>query len=292
MELSIAMSSPRISSLARTATSRFSISESRRSRTRKPSSPETKRLQEIVSDPHQLTATGSAIGTLDYMSPEQVRGEPLDSRSDLFSLGALLYEMAAGIPPFRGETRAEIYDAILHKNPKPSGRSIALYRRSWNRSSASACKRTASARYQQVAEIQADLERLRRRTDWLRRLRRARAGLGLAAASVCLAMAAYLVLRPPPAPRVSGYVQLTDDGQGKGAPEGAMVTDGARLYFGEGSGMCDRHRSGLCVRWRDISTARGPSRRIPNPRYLPKPHRAAGFQLHGLFARVWVAALG
>lgn len=192
---------------------------------------------ETVSDPHHLTATGSAIGTLDYMSPEQVRGEPLDSRSDLFSLGALLYEMAAGIPPFRGETRAAIYDAILHKNPKPVREINRALPNELEQIVSKCLQKDRHARYQQVAEIQVDLDRLRRRTDWLRRLRRARAGLGLAAASVCLAMTAYLVLRPPPAPHVSGYVQLTDDGQGKGAQEGAMVTDGARLYFGEGSGM-------------------------------------------------------
>ena len=94
-----------------------------------------------------------------------------------------------------------------------------------------------AARYGQVSEIQADLKRLKQKTDWLRRLQRARVGLGLAAAVVCLAVAAYLALRSPPPPRVSGYVQLTDDGQGKGVLAGALVTDGARLYFGEGSGM-------------------------------------------------------
>ena len=191
----------------------------------------------IVSDPRQLTATGSAVGTLEYMSPEQVRGEPLDSRSDLFSLGTLLYEMATGTPPFRGETRGQVYDAILHKDPKPLRQIDRALPNDLEQIIGRCLQKDRRARYQQVSEIQVDLERLKRKANWLRRLRRARVGLGLAAAVVCLAVAAYVVLRPLPPPRVSGYLQLTNDGLGKGTPEGAMVTDGARLYFGEGSGM-------------------------------------------------------
>ena len=193
--------------------------------------------QAIVSDPHQLTATGSAVGTLDYMSPEQVRGEPLDARSDLFSLGALFYEMAAGFPPFRGTTRAEIYDAILHQDAKPLRELNRTLPKELEQIVGKCLQKDRRARYQQVSQIQADLERLKQKADRRRRWQRARVGLGLAAAVVCLAVAAYLVLRSPPPPRVSGYVQLTNDGQGKGTALGAMVTDGARLYFGEGSGM-------------------------------------------------------
>jgi eukaryotic-like serine/threonine-protein kinase len=186
-------------------------------------------------DSEQLTHPGGALGTAEYMSPEQVDGKPLDARSDLFSFGAVLFEMATGVTAFPGKNLPDIFDAILHRNPTPIRQLNPSMPEELERLVFRCLQKEPGLRYQRASEIRADLERLKRRQDLLSRVKRARPALMLAAAFASLAVVSYLLLRPSPPPRVSGYVRISADGQGKGGPLGGMVTDGSHLYLMEGS---------------------------------------------------------
>jgi eukaryotic-like serine/threonine-protein kinase len=113
----------------------------------------------------QLTETGVAVGTVAYMSPEQVRGKELDSRSDLFSFGAVLYEMATGVLPFQGETSGLIFEAILNRAPTAA---VGLNRNVPGRLEdiINKClEKDRSLRYQHASDIRTDLQRLKRDTE-------------------------------------------------------------------------------------------------------------------------------
>lgn len=202
----------------------------------------------LEADSAQLTSPGIALGTVSYMSPEQVLGKELDARTDLFSFGIVLYEMATGYLPFKGESSGAIFDAILHRNPVAAGRLSIELPLEFQQVIHKAMEKDRDLRYQSAAEIRADLKRLQRDTDsgrsaatavrthgeptapaLVRHPARRWVAVGAAVAVIVSTILGYVYTRRLPPPRVISSSQITSSGHRKDV----VLTDGPRLYVQE-----------------------------------------------------------
>jgi non-specific serine/threonine protein kinase len=118
-----------------------------------------------IEPQHQLTSPGAAMGTASYMSPEQARGQLVDARTDLFSLGSVLYQMAGGVLPFAGDTAAVIFDAILNRDPEPLDKINPTLPAEFSRIVSKLLEKDRTLRCQSATELKTDLNRLKRNLD-------------------------------------------------------------------------------------------------------------------------------
>src|SRR5215471_2908444 len=187
--------------------------------------PKPRRVAEPVLVEAGETVSGTAIdstsrntiaGTMAYMSPEQVRGKQIDSRSDLFSFGIVLYEMATGTLPFRGDTSGMIFDSILNRQPASPARVNPELPSEMEAIINKALEKDRDVRYQHAADLLADLKRLKRQTDSARVVftpssAQKKLNVGKSwVATACLAIMALAVgiashLRPSSAPEIDSF---------------------------------------------------------------------------------------
>ncbi len=240
----------------------------------------------VTHSPEELTRPGSALGTMPYMSPEQALGRPLDSRTDLFSFGVVLYEMTTGTLPFKGQTTAAFFDSLIHSVPDWPLQFNPATPAELERIIQKALEKDPGQRYQSAAEMRVDLQRLRREIDSgqsaggasaartvpdskerIRALftaahaiqssqRKARMWPWLVAGlvGVTALVAAILFVRSPESPpAVLSSLQITNDG----ASKRSLVTDGTRVYFSEFVGGHSQLRQ--------VSTSGGETASVPTP---------------------------
>jgi eukaryotic-like serine/threonine-protein kinase len=228
----------------------------------------------IEAEEH-LTSPGSAVGTVAYMSPEQVRGRELDARTDLFSFGIVLYEMTTGVLPFRGDTTGATFDSILNRTPVPPVRINPDTPPKLEEIINKSLEKDRDLRYQDPGDLRADLKRLKRDTDsglgpavpivakpgrTIASLikRHKEASIGVVALVVGLTVLAWFLLRHPPRPSAElTQKRLTFNSGGNPVQSAAISPDGKYLAYSDAA----------AIHVKLLST--GEERLIPRPAGVP-----------------------
>jgi Tol biopolymer transport system component len=250
----------------------------------------TQPKESVMSLAPTITMQGVAMGTAGYMSPEQVRGQVVDHRTDIFAFGAILYEMLMGRPTFGRPTSADTMSAILNEEPAPISELAPETPVALQRVVLRCLEKNAEQRFQSASDLAFALEALsgsaiaaptgthaipkqdRKKEDRRDRKDGKKDGPGrsatvlvAAALVIVVAVVAYLWIEPAAAPRVANYLQLTHDGQ----PKSLIGTDGSRLYLGVGVGSSGSFAfHGIA----EMSVSGGEPRRIsvmPSPDMVP-----------------------
>ena len=223
-----------------------------------------------------ITRIGIAMGTVGYMSPEQVRGLPTDHRTDIFAFGAILYEMVMGKRTFHKATEADTISAILNEEPPPISQFAPDTPAALERVVRRCLEKNPEQRFHSASDLAFALEALSDPSTSitasgqaipqtaLLRWKRTWIGAALLVIGGLIALI-YAQLQPPAVPRIGDYVQLTHDGQ----PKSLIGTDGSRLYVGLGVGSSASSASQAVA---EMSTSGGEPRKLaimPSPDMIP-----------------------
>ncbi len=216
-----------------------------------------------------LTVAGSVMGTVSHMSPEQIRGEPLDSRTDLFSLGVVLFEMATGVLPFPGSRTAVVFDSILNKTPAAPSTLRAELPAELDRVILKCLEKDRNRRYQQASEIGKDLARLGSDPEPRTRPRRWRSTVAAAALVAVAGAGIYFYVHKTPSALVRNTLVLADVENTTGEPAlDNALRQGLALEFQRSQSLSlisddrVRHTLGLMLRPKDTRVSAEVAREI------------------------------